>query len=156
MDSLTKARKNDGPDLFVNRGFPLEVFPGLVGVLARADFFFVHDLIFRCSPCEPLVLSSPGWQLFLLPRNATSNGTRLAELAGFVKVVFVFAAARQFLLSVCVLRHGCGMTNLIWALMSRNEDDETAVRGFLLPAGILRALSLCPNRSSSQRASEAV
>lgn len=40
------------------------------------------------------------------------------------------------------------MTNLIWALMSRNEDDETAVRGFLLPAGILRALSLCPNSSS--------
>ena len=128
----------------------------MVGVLARADFFFVHDLIFRCSTCEPLVLSSPGWQLFLLPSNATGNGARLAELAGFVEVVFVFAAARQFLLSVSVLWHGCGMTNLIWALMSRNEEDETAVRGFLLPAGILREPSLCLSRSNPERASEAI
>lgn len=124
------------------------MFPYLVRILARADVFLVHDLIFGCSTCEPLVLSSPGWQLFLLTRDATGNGARLAELAGFVKVVFMFTAARQFLLSVCVLWHGCGMTDLIWALMSRNEDDETAVRGFLLLAGILRVLSLYQSSSS--------
>lgn len=61
---------------------------------------------------------------------------------------------------LCRVHHsgiGSGpMADLIWALISRNDDDETAVRGFLVLGGILKVIVSARSKTGCVRWGEAV